>query len=149
MSQKSFDNYYCEGQLELNDWLQQLEQTQPKEPEEEHNNFGTSKEQLRDYYGIPSTQEIKSSDWDFCLDKLPEEDDVYYTISYLPGGGWLYTYKAFAKDSWWHWSQTKQKWEKIVEAKDNPFAYVTIPMEYRMKDKKLKTLLGLDGIIGE
>lgn len=75
-------------------------------------------------------------DWHYSKIEEPQETDAYYTIKIF-GDNYIYTY-CYWGDRWYEWNSSFEKW---VEARNKPFAWVKIPSEYRRRDPSLRRRL--------
>lgn len=103
----NLDGYECEGQMNIEEWLQQLDN-----PE------------------IPSTDEIPSKAWHYTASEQPEQDDVYYCITVYKDT-WIYKYMAWRADRWWFYDSYMKKY---FSCNDKVLAWVYIPKVMQDKD---------------
>lgn len=149
----NLENYDCEGQMELEDYLKSLSKEKVKQKSgkkaipEELPKVGQSLEELKSLYPIKSIEWIRADSWNYKILKNPLQDDVYYVI-HLYKGTYIFTYMAYAKDKWWWWDSWKHIWT-VKDDDEDILAWVSIPSEFMKKDRCLPELLGMNGIIEE
>lgn len=97
---------------------------------------------LEEQYPIPRlSRQIREEegwfdDWHYTQIEEPLEIDAYYAIE-LFGDCYIYSYWYWT-DRWYKWNSSFFEWR---EARDEPFAWVKIPIEYRRRDMALKRKL--------
>lgn len=115
----------------------------------------TQKKNIADRLPIPRlSKDILSregwiDDWHYCEIELPEETDVYFTISIPPDHDfYFYTYMVYHKGEWWFWDSWWRTLKRVkdVSHKEEPFAWVRVPSGYR-KDPTYLAMCGMEGII--
>lgn len=120
------DNYECDGQINIYDWLKDEKPT---------------KEKLDAKYEIPrdhQKEEGWTDDWHYTELETPKEHGIYYCIHYgLNSDFYNYTYMAWAYDHWWAYAGYGDKWLIVNERRKwlHPFAWVTVPDLYYRTDK--------------
>ena len=147
----NLENYDCEGQMELEDYLKSLSEAKVKHKSnkekilDELPKEGQTLEELRNLFPIRSNDWIKSDSWTYKILENPSQDDVYYVI-HLYRGTYIFTYMAYAKNKWWWWDSWKHIWI-VKEDDEDILAWVALPSEFVKNDRSLPELLGLNGII--
>ena len=129
---KSWDNYECDGQMTIDEWLKELPS-------------------WRNTYPIPSNEDIPSFAWHYVDEEEPKEDGIYFGIRVI-NDNYVYTYAAYAKGLWWRFEEYDQSWKKILIIKNSPsrmMAWTFVPARYQKEDKtfKLTGFLDFKGII--
>lgn len=126
----NFDNYECDGQLNIADYL------------------SDQRKRMEEKYQIPRNKKWQreegwSDDWHYTELETPPESKVYYTIHQFKNS-YIYGYSAWAKGFWWYFDSYGKKWNPIrpdLKEIRIPFAWVEIPGLYMKVDTSLHEML--------